>query len=149
MTGSLLASFNLAQTVNGVSGHDSAVFVGHNQYNGQTIEARNPANYGPVFSFPSPLEYPNGLAFDGQYLWICGRHQWQDFIVKVDVGVSPPPVTVPFDLFELIADGKYNTDSRVAFDSQGFVHMVYSGQPQLPAPSQQPFVLPFLANWYW
>ena len=124
-----LAAYNLTDGINGVAGNDSIVFVGRNRFNGEIIQAMNPTNFTELFSFPSPLQYPNGLAFDGFYLWICGNHLGQKLIVKVDVGSKlPPPEPVNFSNFELVENGMFNNRFEAAFDSEGNVHIVYATQ---------------------
>jgi len=78
------------------------------------------------------LQYPNGLAFDGQFLWICGYDQGNSYIVKVDVGFLPPtPPPVSFINFDLINDGLINENIHSEFDNDGNVHVVFSSYDSL------------------
>jgi hypothetical protein len=127
--GNLLATYVQGNSVNGVAAHDSAVFISHNAANGKNIIALDPQTFTPLFSFPSPLDYPNGLAFDGRYLWVCGLNQGVGYIMQIDIGVNPPqPPQINFNNFDLVADGMFNNRFNAAFDSQGNVHIAYATQ---------------------
>jgi hypothetical protein len=89
--GTPLSNYTQSVTVNGIACSDSAVFLGRNINNGHDIRAMDPTTFVQLYSFVSPLDYPNGLAFDGTYLWICGRTSGVQYIVKVDVGLTPEP----------------------------------------------------------
>jgi len=127
--GNQLAMFSLSNTVNGCAANDSLVFYSRNVNNGNDIRVVDPSSFAHKFSFPSPLDYPNGLAFDGFYLWICGLNQGQGYIMKVDVGSKlPVPEPVDFNTFELIENGMFNNRFESEFDSEGNVHIVYATQ---------------------
>ncbi|MFZ0390880.1 MAG: FlgD immunoglobulin-like domain containing protein [Calditrichia bacterium] len=137
-TGVFKGSYTLAFTHNGVAAHDSAVFAGRNKNNGKLIVAYDPVTFTEKFSFPSPLDYPNGLAFDGQYLWISGNHSGQHYIVKVDVGVQPPqPPQVNWNNLTLLDNGKFNNRFNAAFDSEGNVHAVYATQVDIQSSTKE------------
>ena len=99
--GTLLNQYTTNITNNGVTAHDSAVIVARNKNNGQVVIGYDPATYQQIYSFPSPLEYPNGLAFDGTYLWMSGNHLGGRYIVKISLGLSPP---APAPRLQLTAD---------------------------------------------
>lgn len=127
--GTLLAQYTQSVTVNGVACSDSAVYLGRNINNGHDIRAMDPTTFAQLFSFASPLDFPNGLAFDGAYLWICGRTSGVQYIVKVDVGLAPqPPQPINVQPFELVADGHFNNRFNADFDSEGNMHIVYATQ---------------------
>ncbi len=127
--GTLLATYVQSNSVNGVAAHDSAVIISRNVNNGKDIIAFDPQTFTMLYSFPSPLDYPNGLAFDGQYLWVCGLNQGQGYIMQIDIGITPPtPQPVSFNNFELVADSMFNNRFNAAFDSEGNVHIVYATQ---------------------
>ncbi|RQW07503.1 MAG: hypothetical protein EH225_01720, partial [Calditrichaeota bacterium] len=127
--GSLLATYVQSASVNGVAAHDSAVFISRNVLNGKDIIAFNPQTFTMLYSFTSPMDYPNGLAFDGQYLWVCGLNQGLRYIMQIDIGTKPPaPPPISFTNFDLVADGMFNNRFNAAFDSQGNVHIAYANQ---------------------
>ena len=127
--GTLLATYPQSNTINGVAAHDSAIFVSRNVNNGGDIIALDPQTFVPLYSFPSPLDYPNGLAFDGRYLWTCGLNSGQRFIMQIDLGITPPPPpSVAFSTFDFVVDGQFNNRFNAAFDSRGKVHIVYATQ---------------------
>jgi hypothetical protein len=130
-TGAQLTNYQIPNTINGVAAHDSAVFVSRNQNNGKDIRAMDPATFTQLYSFSSPLDFPNGLAFDGTYLWICGRDGGVQYIVQMDLGIDqPPPPPKPIDWrpFTLVEDGMFNNRFDAAFDSEGKIHLVYATQ---------------------
>ncbi|GAB4363588.1 MAG: hypothetical protein Kow0042_01590 [Calditrichia bacterium] len=128
--GMLLNTYILSNTTNGVAAHDSAIFIGRNKNTGKVILVYDPSTFIQTASFPSPLEFPNGLAFDGQYLWIAGRDQGENYIVQVDLGITPPPPPPPvqWNTFTLVSDGMFNNRFHAGFDSEGKVHFVYATQ---------------------
>lgn len=99
--GTLLNQYTTNITNNGVTAHDSAVIVARNKNNGQVVIGYDPGTYQQLYAFPSPLEFPNGLAFDGTYLWMSGNHLGGRYIVKISLGLSPP---APVALLQLSAD---------------------------------------------
>ncbi len=128
-SGIFQGSYILANTTNGVAAHDSAIFISHNKTNGKNIEAYDPDTFTLLFSVPSPLDFPNGLAFDGRYLWISGKDQNQNWMVKMDVGVQQQqPPELDWQNFTLVQDGKFNNRFNAAYDSQGNAHIVYATQ---------------------
>lgn len=49
------------------------------KFSGETF----PVTYiNPQQSFPSPTALPTGIAYDGEYLWVCGYNEYQIFCVS-------------------------------------------------------------------
>ncbi|RMG65318.1 MAG: hypothetical protein D6715_08640 [Calditrichaeota bacterium] len=133
--GAVLNQFPLGQISNGVAATDSLILVGTNKNNGKQILLFEPDLFQPVASFPSPLDFPNGLAFDGRYLWVAGKDQGANWMVKVDLALPPP--RLPWTTFPLVTDGRFNNRFNAAFDSQGHVHLVYATQVGTVASSKE------------
>ncbi len=90
--GNLQNSYTTNITINGVTATDSLIIESRNKFNGQVVIGHHPENFSQVFSFPSPLEFPNGLAFDGRYLWMSGIHEGGRYIVKISLGLPEPVI---------------------------------------------------------
>lgn len=122
--GTPLTSYTQSTAVNGLACSDSAVLIGRNINNGHDIRAVNPANFAQLYTFTSPLDYPNGLAFDGTYLWICGRTSGVQYIVKVDIGLGPivgvgePPLVTENKLYSNYPN-PFNPTTTINFSVAG------------------------------
>ena len=127
--GTPLGNYTQSVTVNGIACNDSAVFLGRNINNGHDIRAMDPTSFIQLYSFISPLDYPNGLAFDGTYLWICGRTSGIQYIVQVDLGLAQkPPQPINAHQIDFVDDGYFNNRFSAGFDSEGNVHIAYATQ---------------------
>ncbi len=127
-SGASLGSFTLSASTNGVAANDTAVFIARNSANGKIVMIMDPQAFYPKKTFPSPLDYPNGLALDGRYLWISGRDQNLNYMVQIDIGYTEPTVTVNFEDFDFIADGMFNNRFSADFDGDGNVHIAWATQ---------------------
>lgn len=145
--GVLKASYLLNYTINGVAGSQDAVYFARNKTNGKDVWMVDPGSFVQRDVFVSPLDYPNGLAFDGTYLWICGLNSGVGYIMQVYVGIDPPPPYPPVNFFnvEFLADQKYNSGFVTQFDANGNIHGVFSSKTD----SSSKIIYTTNRNGYW
>ncbi len=85
--------YDLVNSVNGVGSTEDYIILTRNKFNGNDILLCDPNSFSigsPLHSFASPLDYPNGATSDGRFIYLCGKHNNQYYMVKISLGLAPP-----------------------------------------------------------